>query len=196
MSEKGIAGRLNYLLTKNGADGPAFEPIVAAAENSAFPHHQTSDKKIKNGEILLIDFGARYKGYCSDMTRVVSLGKPGSEVIAVFKKVLTAQKLALAKIRAGIRGKEADQFARGYLSEQKLSRYFNHSLGHSLGLNIHESPSLSPSETEELKAGMVLTVEPGVYLPGRFGIRIEDCVVITENGSENITHSPKELLQL
>ena len=196
LTEKEVAAEIDYLLRKNGADGSAFETIVAGGPNSAIPHHKTGDRKIKSNEIVLLDFGARFGGYCSDMTRVVALGKVKKEVRDAYQEVLRSQETALAKIKPGMSGREADEVARRQLRGQKLAKYFIHNLGHNIGLNIHEPPSLGPRDPEKIEEGMVFSVEPGVYFNGKFGIRIEDTVVARKNGLELLTHSPKDLLEL
>lgn len=196
MSEKEIATEIDYIMRKNGADEPAFETIVASGSNSAIPHHKTSDKKLKSHEIVLLDFGARYKGYCSDMSRMISLGKPKEAEIKAYQLVLKAQEEALGKIRIGMTGAEADSISRNFLKKARHGKLFIHNLGHSLGLNIHESPNIGPAGFEKIEEGMVFSVEPGVYFTGKFGIRIEDIVAVVNGKIENLTHSPKELIEI
>ena len=196
MSEKEAATEIDYIMRKNGADESAFETIVAAGENSAVPHHKTSDRKLKNNEIVLLDFGARYKGYCSDMSRMVSLGKPKETEVQAYQLVLETQKEALEKIRVGMTGAAADNISRNFLKKAKHDKFFIHNLGHCLGLNIHESPGIGPAGFEKIEEGMVFSVEPGLYFPGKFGIRVEDIVAVINSKIENLTHSPKELIEL
>lgn len=196
LSEKEVATEIDYLMRKNGADESAFETIVASGANSAVPHHKTSDKKLKNNEIVLLDFGARFKGYCSDMSRMVSLGKSKEAELRAYKLVLEAQEEALEKIRVGMTGAEADNISRNFFKKAKHDKFFIHNLGHCLGLNIHESPGIGPAGFEKIEEGMVFSVEPGLYFPGEFGIRIEDIVAVINGKIENLSHSSKELIEL
>ncbi len=196
LTEKEVANEIDYMMRKNGADENAFETIVASGANSAVPHHKTSDKKLKDREIVLLDFGARFRGYCSDMSRMISLGKPNEKEIQAYQLVLKAQEEALDKIRVGMTGAEADRISRNFLKKAKHAKFFIHNLGHCLGLNIHESPGIGPAGFEKIEEGMVFSVEPGLYFVGKFGIRVEDIVAAINGKIENLTHSPKELIEL
>lgn len=192
VTEKELALEFDYQLRRNGADGSAFSTIVASGVRSALPHGAPTDKRIALGELVLIDGGALVEGYHGDMTRTVVLGRADSEQIRIYQLVLKAQKLALDGLKAGVTGKEVDGIAREFLTRSGYGEHFGHGLGHSVGLEIHEQPRLSTSETARIPAGAVITVEPGIYLPGWGGIRIEDLVVVEKNGLFNLTSSPKE----
>lgn len=183
MTESEVAALLEYKMRKNGAQGLAFETIVAFGAHAAVPHHETGTTKLCFGDEILIDFGCRVNGYCSDITRTFLFGDDGKH--EAFKKaydcVLAAHELAKEKIVAGMTGKEADAVARDYLKEKGYGELFTHSLGHGLGLNVHEKPTLSPKGEQVLENGMVFSDEPGVYVAGEYGIRIEDTVTL-KNG--------------
>ena len=174
ITEKQLAAELEYNFRKLGAGGTSFDTIVAFGKNAAVPHHETGDTKLKKNQCVLMDFGCLYKGYCSDMTRTMFFGEPDEEFERIYLAVLLAHKTAAANIRAGITGKEADKYARDVLESLGYGRYFTHSLGHGIGVNIHEFPTLSPRGEAVLEDGMVFSDEPGVYLNGKFGVRIED----------------------
>ena len=161
-----------------GASGASFDTIVAFGKNSAVPHHETGKRKLKDGDVVLIDTGAKVGGYCSDITRTAFFGKPDREFIKVYNAVLFANMKAEQGICGGISGKDADKIARDVLTEKGYGEYFTHSLGHGVGLEIHESPRLSPSAETEIKENAVFTIEPAVYLDGKFGVRIEDTCVM------------------
>ena len=156
------------------------------------PHGVPGERKLQNGDFVTMDYGALYDGYHSDMTRTVAVGKVSDEQKKVYNTVLEAQKAGLDFIRPGVSGKDADRVSRDIIENAGYGEYFGHSLGHGVGVEIHEKPNLSPSSEFILKKGNVVTVEPGIYVPGKFGVRIEDFAVITENGAENMTHCPKE----
>lgn len=196
MSEKRVAALLEFFMKEAGAEGLSFDTIAASGPNSAMPHAVPTDRKLQKGDFLTMDFGCRWKGYCSDMTRTVVMGKADNEQKRIYSTVLRAQQAALDGIRPGMTGKEVDALAREVIEEAGYGEQFGHSLGHSVGLEIHEKPCFSPSDDTVLKPGMVITVEPGIYLEGLGGVRIEDLVVITENGCENLTCSDKELLEI
>ena len=196
LTELEVAAELEYQMKLLGAEGLSFDTIVASGLNSSMPHAVPGEKKLEAGDFVTMDFGCRYQGYCSDMTRTVVLGKAGQRQKEIYETVRKAQEAALLVIRAGIRGKEADRAAREVIGEAGYGAFFGHSLGHSLGLFIHEQPSLSPSSEKILLPGMVETVEPGIYVPGFGGVRIEDLVLVTETGCENLTSSPKEMIEL
>jgi Xaa-Pro aminopeptidase len=183
-------------MLEKGAEGISFDTIALAGENTSMPHGVPSDKKVKNGEFVLMDFGAVYNGYHSDMTRTVCVGTPDEEMEKIYNIVLTAQEKAIAAAKAGISGKELDGIARRHICDAGYGEYFGHSLGHGVGLEIHERPNLSPMSEKILVPGNIVTVEPGIYIPDKYGCRIEDMVLITENGIMNFTKSPKELIEI
>ncbi len=195
MTEKEVQWEVLRKMVELGADGTAFETIVASGPNGSMPHAHAGQRRIQQGELITIDMGARYKGYCADMTRTICLGEPGDpRIVEVYQAVLRAMKTCESGIHAGIPGKDADTLARDALED--LAEYYVHSTGHGVGLQIHEAPSLSWRAPEDmvLPAGSVVTVEPGVYIPGWGGVRIEDCVLVTENGAEVLTQSPTRLV--
>ena len=181
-------------MRKLGAERPAFDTIVASGARSACPHAEPSEKTIDNNELVLIDMGAQQRGYASDMTRMVSLGAPSRRVRRLYKAVLEAQLAGLDTVRAGISASAVDRGAREVLRQHGLAEQFSHSTGHGLGLEIHEEPRIGKTGKARLEKGMVITVEPGVYIEGFGGIRIEDTVLVTEDGCEVLTPTSKELL--
>ena len=184
-TERQIAALLDHKMRCLGSERPAFETIVASGPRSALPHGRPTDKSLDEGDFVVIDFGAVYAGYHSDMTRTVCLGRPDAELKQAYDSVLAAQLKSLELIRAGAKAKDVDAAARAVLRERSLDEFFGHGLGHSVGLDIHEEPRFSPLAGDAiLEAGMVLTVEPGVYLPGKGGIRIEDLVLVTDTGCD------------
>lgn len=195
VTEIEIAARLEYIMLKNGCE-LAFDSIVAFGENGSKPHAHRSERKLKRGEFVTIDFGAKYKGYCSDMTRTVALGAVDERKARAYNAVLEANKLAEKAIKIGEKCCDIDSVARNYLAKFSLDKFFSHSLGHSVGVDIHEMPAFSPRCEEVLKEGMIITVEPGVYLEGDFGLRIEDMALVTKNGAEILTHADKNLIVL
>lgn len=196
MTELEVAAELEGYMKRHGATGLSFDTIVASGIHSAMPHATPSEKKLENGDFLTMDFGCLYKGYCSDMTRTVVIGKASEQQRELYQVVLSAQEAALAVIREGLTGEEVDKAARDIIRNAGYGDYFGHGLGHSVGLFIHEEPRLSPSGHTVLKRGMTETVEPGIYLPGVGGVRIEDLVAVTENGCRNFTNSPKNLIEI
>jgi len=190
-TEKEIAYEIEFFMRRIGAEKSAFETIVASGERSSLPHGVASDKPVASGELVTLDFGAVYRGYHSDITRTLVLGKPTSRQEEIYHLVLKAQETALENIRPGIKASDADALAREIIREAGLGENFGHGLGHGVGLEIHEGPRLSPRDDTVLKPGMVVTVEPGVYINGWGGVRIEDIVVITADGCEVLTKSPK-----
>lgn len=198
MTENEVAAELEYLMRKLGASGTSFDTIVGFGANSSVPHHETGLTKLKFGDIILIDFGCKYGGYCSDCTRTFLFGDDGKhgEFKKAYESVLTAHKIAKENIRDGITGREADAFARSYLETKGLAKYFTHSLGHGVGINIHEFPRLSPKSDDILKNGMVFSDEPGVYFEGNFGIRIEDTLSLVNGRAVSFTDSDKNLIIL
>lgn len=194
-TEQEIALELEYYMRKKGASGPSFDFIAASGYRSSMPHGVATSKKLENNELLTLDYGAIYRSYCSDITRTVYIGKKAEEKAKeIYKIVLEAQKTGIESIKPGITGKEADSAARSIITKYGYGEYFGHGLGHSLGLEVHEDPNLNSREERILEPGMVLTVEPGIYIPGWGGIRIEDVVLVTENGAEVLTQAPKEFI--
>ncbi|MET3684300.1 Xaa-Pro aminopeptidase [Alkalibacillus flavidus] len=191
-----VSNELEFFMRKQGAVSSSFDIIVASGYRAALPHGVASDKEIHSGELVTLDFGALYKGYCSDMTRTVAVGPISDELKSIYNTVLEAQKRGMDGLKAGITGKEADALTRDYIKEQGYGEYFGHSTGHGLGMDVHEAPSLSFRNENALEPGMVVTVEPGIYVPNVGGCRIEDDAVITENGHERLTFSTKELITL
>ena len=196
LTEQEVAARLVYELLRRGARKVSFDPIVAAGANGSMPHAVPGETVIENGMFVTMDFGCIVDGYCSDMTRTVAVGRPAEEMVRVYETVLAAQKAGIAAARAGMPGRELDAAARAVITGAGYGAYFTHSFGHSLGLEIHESPNAAPGEERPLPAGAVVSAEPGIYLPGRFGVRIEDVLVLREGGCEDLTASPKELIIL
>ncbi len=191
-----IANELEFFMRSKGADSSSFDIIVASGYRSALPHGVASEKEIQNGELVTLDFGALYKGYCSDITRTVAVGKINDELKEIYQTVLDAQLKGVTDIKAGITAKEADALTRDHIKSKGYGDYFGHSTGHGLGLEVHEMPGLSYRSETILEPGMVVTVEPGIYVPGVGGCRIEDDIVITENGCNILTKSSKELIEL
>ncbi|ABS60199.1 M24 family metallopeptidase [Fervidobacterium nodosum] len=194
MKEYELAAYLEYQMKLFGADDRAFDTIIASGYRGALPHGKASEKVIEKGEAIVVDWGARYKGYNSDLTRVFSIGEPSDKVKEVHKIVYDAQQKALDSIKAGITGKEVDSIARNHIAESGYGEYFGHGLGHGLGLEVHENPSLSYRNEKPLEDGHIVTVEPGIYLEGEFGIRIEEDVVVRENGCEILSTLPREII--
>ena len=196
MTEKDVANELEYRFKLYGASDKSFDTIVAFGTNSAVPHHESGDRKLKEGMVILMDFGCVYNGYCSDMTRTFSFGIPSRQFIQAYQAVLAAHEAAYEKIEAGITCQEADKIARDVLTKEGYGEYFTHSLGHGVGLNIHEYPAVSPKGKGCLLNGMVYSIEPGVYLNGKFGIRIEDTVHMKLGKSETFMTTTKDLCVL
>ncbi|WP_372812945.1 M24 family metallopeptidase [Paenibacillus sp.] len=194
LKEKDIALEIEMFVRKHGAASTSFETIVASGERSALPHGKASDRVIGTDEFVKLDFGAYYQGYCSDITRTVVLGKPADKHREIYGIVLEAQLEALSRIRPGMTGREADAVARDVIKRHGYGDFFGHGTGHGLGMEIHEAPRLSVQGDIVLEPGMVVTVEPGIYLPGFGGVRIEDDIVITENGNRRLTQSSKDLI--
>lgn len=196
VTELEVAAHLEFEMKMAGASDLSFETIVASGLNSSMPHAHPTEKKLENGDFVTMDFGCKYNGYCSDMTRTVVIGKANDKQKEIYSTVLKAQEAALAMLKAGIQGREADKVARTIIEEAGYGECFGHSLGHSVGLFIHENPGLSTRSEVVLQENMIETVEPGIYIPGFGGVRIEDMVVITKDGIENLTHSQKQLIEL
>lgn len=194
LTEREVALEIECIMRRQGASGTSFDSIVASGAKSSLPHAVPGDEPLKEGDFVVMDFGCKYEGYCSDMTRTIVLGSASDKQRTIYDTVLQAQLAALASIKPGMQGKEVDAIARNYIKDKGYGAYFGHGLGHSVGIEIHENPRFSPAETSEITEGMVLTVEPGIYVPDFGGVRIEDMVAVTENGIKNLTHSPKELI--
>lgn len=193
-TEKHVAALLEYYMAEYGSDGKSFDTIAASGVNSASPHAVPTDKKLENGDFLTLDFGATYDGYHSDMTRTIAIGNVTDDMKKMYDAVLFANLDAMKAIRADISGKVADSVARSTLDAWGFGKYFGHGLGHGVGLEIHEAPSASPSSQYTLKEGMILTVEPGAYISGKYGVRTEDMVVVTNDGCRNLTNTTKDLI--
>ena len=194
MTELELQAELIYCLYKNGATGLAFDPIVVSGPNTSLPHGVACERVIREGDFVTMDFGASYMGYCADMTRTVAVGYATEEMKTVYNTVLQAQLAGLAASKAGVPGKDVDGAARKVISDAGYGEYFGHGYGHSLGLEVHESPSPNARNEAGMPVGSVASAEPGIYLPGKFGVRIEDTCVFLEDGIEILTKSPKELI--
>lgn len=195
-TEHEIALFLDFEMQKRGSQGVSFETIALSGTNTSMPHGVPGDRKVRNGDFVLMDFGAVYDGYHSDMTRTVAVGNVSDEMRKVYYTVLSAQTKAILAAKAGIIGKDLDKVARDVIENAGYGDAFGHSLGHSVGLEIHEAPNASPRYEKELSEGVVVTVEPGIYLPDKFGVRIEDMIFITKDGCENLTSTDKNLIIL
>ena len=196
MTEKEIAARLNYLMVSAGAEKTSFDTIVASGPNGSMPHAVPGMRKVREGDFITMDFGCVYKGYCSDMTRTVALGRPSDEMRNVYDIVLQAQLAGIAAAKAGVTGAAIDGAARKVIQDAGYGAYFGHSFGHSLGIDIHEAPNAAPGNDKPMPDGAVISAEPGIYLPGRFGVRIEDVMILRPDGAQVITKAPKALLVL
>jgi Xaa-Pro aminopeptidase len=193
MTESDLAAELEYRMRKLGAEKPSFDSIVAGGPRSALPHAQPTAAKLRNGQLVVVDMGAIQDGYCSDMTRMLFIGTPTAKVKRLYAAVLEAQLAAVAAVRPGVLATKVDRAARQVLKGHGLDRFFVHSTGHGLGLEIHEPPRIGKRDKTRLEAGMAITIEPGVYLEGFGGIRIEDTLVVTENGGQILTPTNKDL---
>ncbi len=196
VSERDIAAELDYQIRLCGAQGNSFETIAVSGANGSHCHGVPGDRKLENGDFLTLDFGALKDGYCSDMTRTVAIGHVTEEMRKVYNVVLKAQLESIAAAKAGIIGADLHAIADKIISDAGYGEYFGHGLGHSVGIEVHDGAGASPSNPKPIPAGAVVTIEPGIYLPGRFGVRIEDFLLFTEGGSRNLTETPKELLIL
>ncbi len=193
IEEREIALELEYFMRKNGAEKEAFETICASGPRAALPHGRSSERKIGEHDLIVLDFGAKYEGYHSDITRTVMLGSPDGKQQQVWNTVRDAQEKAIAAVRPGISGGDVDSIAREYISSRGYGQYFGHGLGHGLGLDVHDGRILGRRSEIVLEPGMAVTVEPGIYIPGWGGVRIEDDVLVTDTGAEVLTKSPKIL---
>ncbi|WP_066365722.1 M24 family metallopeptidase [Neobacillus fumarioli] len=196
ITELEVANELEFFMRKSGAVSSSFDTIVASGYRSALPHGVASEKVIEKGDMVTLDYGANYKGYVSDITRTIAVGEPDSKLKAIYEIVLEAQLRGMEGIKPGMTGKQADALTRDYISEKGYGEYFGHSTGHGIGLEVHEGPSLSMKSELVLEPGMIVTCEPGIYIPGLGGVRIEDDVLITKGHNEALTHSAKELIIL
>ncbi len=196
MTERQVAAQISYLHKMNGADGDSFDAIVAAGERSAFPHARPTDRPINIGELLKLDFGCTVNGMKSDMTRTVAVGTIPDECRKIYDIVLEAQKRALNAVKSGVGAKEVDSVARDYIAEMGYGSNFGHGLGHGLGYDIHEKPALNQLSEYVLEENNIVTIEPGIYIEGLGGVRIEDDIVVTKSGCEILNKSPKELITL
>ncbi len=196
VSEHDLAAEISFRQRKEGAEGDAFDTIVASGSRSALPHARASARKIRNGDLVVLDFGCVVEGYHSDMTRTVAVGRAAKTVRDLYHVVLRAQEAGIAAIRNGRAGRDIDSAVREQIAREGYGRYFPHSLGHGVGLRVHEPPRLAPLSWDILETGNVVTVEPGIYVPGRGGIRIEDVVLVTQTGGSVLTACPKELMIL
>lgn len=196
ITELDVSNELEFFMRKQGATSSSFSIIVASGLRSALPHGVATNKVIETGDFVTLDYGALYNGYISDITRTVAVGEPSDKLKEIYAVTLEAQELALRGIQPGMTGIEADAIARDYITSKGYGKEFGHSTGHGIGMEVHEAPGLSFRTDTILQPNMVVTVEPGIYLPGIGGVRIEDDIVITENGNERLTFSTKELLIL
>ena len=195
MTEKELSAEIVYRSVRNGADDKSFNPIVVSGVNSSRPHGVSGDEKIVNG-FLTMDYGAKLDGWCSDTTRTVCVGKPDDEMVRIYDTVLKAQEVGIKAVHGGVKGFDVDNAARTIIEDAGYGEFFGHGFGHSIGLEVHESLKASQLSKDILPTGAVISAEPGIYLPGRYGVRIEDVIYITESGSENITNLPKNLIVL
>ena len=196
VTEKRIALELDFYMLSHGAEALSFETIAVTGKKTSMPHGVPDDTVVESGDFITMDFGAVYKGYHSDMTRTVAVGEVSAEQRKIYEIVLSAQKASLEILKKGVSCKEADKVARDIIKNAGYGDYFGHGTGHGVGIEIHEAPNLSPRSDAILQVGNVVTVEPGIYIPDKFGVRIEDMALITEDGYENLTHTPKELIIL
>ncbi len=196
LTEREVAAKLTYDMLRFGAEKNSFDPIVVSGPNGSLPHGVPGDRVIQSGEFVTMDFGCKWGGYCSDMTRTVAVGQPTEEMVKVYNLVLKAQLAGIAASKAGVPGKEIDAAARKVIEEGGYGPYFGHGYGHSVGIEIHEGPNANTSDTTPMPVGAVVSAEPGIYLPGKFGVRIEDVVIMEQGGCQVITKAPKELVIL
>lgn len=196
MRERDIAAELTYRMLLRGAEGNSFDPICITGAKTSMPHGVPGDETVKAGDFVTMDFGCLKNGYCSDMTRTVAVGSATDEMKKVYETVLQAQLAGIAASKPGATGAEVHNAAAKVIADAGYGRYFGHGFGHSVGLDIHESPNASPSNKTPLPVGAVITAEPGIYIPGKFGVRIEDMLYLTETGCENMTKAPKQLIIL
>lgn len=196
LTESEVAARLTYIMARKGAERNSFDPIVACGPNGSKPHAVPGPDVIQNGQFVTMDFGCVVGGYCSDMTRTVAVGRPSEEMELVYNTVLNAQLAGIAAAHAGVTGREVHEAGAKVIADAGYGDYFGHGFGHSLGIEIHENPGFHTRNDKPIPAGALLSAEPGIYLPGKFGVRIEDVIMLTEGGCIDITHSPKQLIIL
>ena len=196
LTEREVAARLTYIMACKGAERNSFDPIVACGANGSKPHAVPGPNVIQKGQFVTMDFGCVVNGYCSDMTRTVAMGEPTDEMKFVYDTVLKAQLAGIAAAHGGVIGKDVHETAAKIIADAGYGDYFGHGFGHSLGIEIHESPRFGSKNDKPIPAGALLSAEPGIYLPGKFGVRIEDVILLTEDGCIDITHSPKQLIVL
>ncbi len=196
VTEKEIALELDFYMLSHGAEALSFETIAVTGAKTSMPHGVPDNTVVKSGDFITMDFGAVYEGYHSDMTRTVAVGTVSEKQKDIYNIVLNAQETALSVLKSGLSCADADKTARDIIASAGYGEFFGHGTGHGVGIEIHEAPNLSPRSEAILKPGNIVTVEPGIYIPGEFGVRIEDMALITENGYENLTHTPKELIIL
>ena len=196
MSEKQVAAEIERFLFAGGAEALAFDTICVSGERSCLPHGEPSDKIIEKGEFLTMDFGAVIDGFCGDMTRTIAIGSATAEMKKIYAVVLEAQLAAIDFIKAGVRCFDADKVARDIITREGYGEYYPHGLGHGVGTEVHEPPTLNAKSEEVLEKDMVITIEPGIYIPDRFGVRIEDLAIVTDFGIINKVESPKDLIIL
>lgn len=193
LTERQVCAEIVYRIHLYGADGPSFAPIVVSGPNSALPHGEPGDRVLEHGDCVTLDIGAALDGYCSDMTRTIFLGDASEEHKRVYETVLCAQEAGISAVKSGAAGRDIDEAARAVIREAGYGDCFGHGFGHGVGLEIHENPSVSISGEDGIPAGAIITAEPGIYIPGEFGVRIEDLLVVTEKGCRNLTDMPKEM---
>ena len=196
LTEREVAARLTYIMARKGAERNSFDPIVACGPNGSKPHAIPGPDVIEKGQFVTMDFGCVVNGYCSDMTRTVAVGQPSEEMELVYNTVLKAQLAGIKAAHAGVTGKEVHEAGAKVIADAGYGDYFGHGFGHSLGIEIHEDPGFHLRNDKPIPAGALLSAEPGIYLPGKFGVRIEDVIMLTEGGCVDITHSPKQLIIL
>jgi len=196
ITERSLARRLAVAIEDEGGEKPAFDPIVASGPNAALPHARPGDRQLKKGDFVILDVGASRDGYMSDMTRTVVIGRATDRQRQVYATVLEAQRRAISRIRDGVAAKSVDRAARSWIAAKGHAKHFGHGTGHGVGLEIHESPALNPRSTDTLRVGMVVTVEPGIYIPGWGGVRIEDIVLVKLTGHEILASFPKNLIEI
>jgi len=194
MTERELALKIE-LAIRERSDGISFEPIVASGENGANPHHEPGNRRLKKGDMVILDYGARWRGYCSDITRTIALGEPEGKLVEIYEVVREAQERAFQTVMEGVKAKEIDGVARGTIEKAGYGRFFTHRTGHGLGLDVHEEPYIGPDGEVILESGMTFTIEPGIYVPGLGGVRIEDDVVVEEKG-RRLTRAERELIVL
>ena len=191
MTEEEIAWEMEKEMRILGAESISFDTIVASGKNGSKPHHSPTDKKISNGEAITIDMGAKYNGYCSDLTRTIFIGEPDDKFKKIYNIVLRSQLISIETAKEGMTGEEIDKISRDIISDEGYGENFGHSLGHGVGLEVHENPGVGPNSKNEILPGMVYTIEPGIYIEGWGGIRIEDMVLMTDNGNKLLSHAEK-----